>query len=257
MATCAVVAWPPDAAMPPPTARERPGPCTGSAKAAGQCADGLRGQPRTLGDPLRRVVAHQRQDSIRVRVGKVRHLHALLRDDGEDHRGGDQCLGPWFDGEPLIGTCPSQRHARLDLDEPRLAPITDTTTFRMIPAVANRRQPGFEKVRAEGDDEIGAGEVVLRDRIAAERHLVRSPHRLVGERLVPEPRAPIAVAIGRPVDPWCPSSGGSRSRRVPPGRCREQPGAARRRHPERRPSWHPRARCAPPRHSWCAAGAGR
>ena len=159
----------------------------GVCKAAGQRANGLGGEPRSLSDLFRRVVAHQREDAIGVAVGKVRHLNALLRNDGEDHRGGDQCLGNWFDGEPRIGTRPGQRQARLDLDEPRGTPVADTPPLRMIPAVANRRQPRFEKVRTEGDDEIGVGEVVLRNRIAAERHPVRSPDRLVCERLVPEP----------------------------------------------------------------------
>ena len=172
----------------PPPAGRRVG------ETAGQCPNRLRRRAGPRGNRLRRVIAHQLEDAVRGARIRLRQQRAPLRHDDVHHGGGNQPFRPRLDRQPLVRLRPAERQPRLELDEPRSPVSAPPAAFRESAPVLDRRQPGFQEIRAERDDQVRAREIVVRNRPAAERRQSGGPQRLMRERLVADP--PRADGLG-------------------------------------------------------------
>ena len=121
-------------------------------------------------DRVRRVSVQRRAVAARERVHRRRFAHAFRRYHLR-HAEREQPFGAGLYWNPLVGVRRRHRKARIDVVmRPALA-VDALPKLAVSARVANGRPPSVQEIRAERQDEVGAGEVEVRHPVLPEHGL--------------------------------------------------------------------------------------
>jgi len=96
-------------------------------------------------------------------------------------------FGAGAHGDPFISVGTGERQARTDVGEAPHAAVAVSTHSAKLAGVLDGREPGFEEVGPEGEDQFRLLEIIEGNGGDAEGQAIRLTERFVADRLVAEP----------------------------------------------------------------------